>query len=200
MTGILLVTDGIFHPPLLGRFILHGILRKMEGYSFEHIRSLDRLPEDLDRFSAMVLHYHHRRISPGALARLETFVGNGGGILAIHSATASFKQAGPYFEILGGRFIGHAAVENIQVRQVKEGFFGGIGDFVIKDELYLHEFKAGIEVFFTARHAGEDVPVVWTYRHGKGKVCYAMPGHTSAVMSSPAYQEILCRGLKWVAE
>ena len=33
--------------------------------------------------------------------------------------------------------------------------------------------------------------MVWTYRYGKGKVCYAVPGHTSATMSNPIYQKIL---------
>jgi type 1 glutamine amidotransferase len=72
-------------------------------------------------------------------------------------------------------------------------------DFTIRDELYLHELNPGIEVHFAANHAGQDVPIVWTYRYGRGKVCYAVPGHTSGSMTHPAVQEILRRGLKWVA-
>ncbi len=123
----------------------------------------------------------------------------GGGILAIHSATASFKEANRFFEILGGRFVGHGAVEKIEVKRVKDEIFD-VGDFVIKDELYIHELQPGIDVHFTAKHEGKDIPVVWTYRYGKGKVCYAVPGHTTTSMKHPSVQGILRRGLKWVTE
>lgn len=200
MTGkILLVTDGFFHPPVLGRITLHNILRQMDGFSFNHTRSLEHLPQDLDRFSALVLHYHHKAISPAALARLEGFVKGGGGILAIHAATASFMQAELYFEILGGRFTGHGPVEAFEVLSQKGKIFGGIEGFSVKDELYVHELHPGIQVHFTARYAGQAHPMVWTRRYGEGKVCYACPGHTSETMSNPVYQRVLRRGLKHVA-
>lgn len=151
-------------------------------------------------FSAMVLHYHHKTISDSALKRLDNFVRNGGGILAVHAATASFKQTMPYFKILGGRFIGHGKVENFKVQKVRDDVFAGIENFVVKDELYVHELEPSIEVHFTAKHEGRDIPVVWTYRYGKGKVCHAVPGHTSATMSNLTYQKILRRGLEWVTQ
>lgn len=200
MKKILLVTDGLIHPPLLGRWILGRILRKMKGFSFEHIRTLEQLSADVEKFSALVLHYHHARISPAALRRLDGYVKNGGGILAIHAATASFKETLPYFDLLGGRFIGHGKVEEFEVRQVRKEIFGALGNFTVRDELYIHELNPGIEVHFTAEHDGREQPVVWTYRCGKGKICYTAPGHTSATMSNPIYQEILRGGLRWVAE
>jgi type 1 glutamine amidotransferase len=200
MQKVLLVTDGVFHPPLWGRMILRNSLRKLQGFSFEHVRSLEKLPVDLSMFSAMVLHYHHKTISDSALKRLDNFVRNGGGILAVHAATASFKQTMPYFKILGGRFIGHGKVENFKVQKVRDDVFAGIENFVVKDELYIHELEPSIEVHFTAKHEGRDIPVVWTYRYGKGKVCYAVPGHTSTTMSNLTYQKILRRGLEWVTQ
>ena len=200
MKRVLLVTDGIFHPPLLGRLTFHGMLAQMDGFSFVHVSSLEKLPKDLSSFSALVLHYHHKTISDGALGRLDQFVKNGGGILAIHAATASFKQSMPYFKILGGRFIGHGKVENFEGRKVRDDVFSGIGNFVVKDELYIHEQEPGIEVHFMAKHEGKDIPAVWTSRYGQGKVCYAVPGHTTATMSDPTYQQILRRGLEWVTE
>jgi type 1 glutamine amidotransferase len=197
---ILLVTDGIFHPPLWGRITLYRLLRQMDGVILRHVRSLEKLPADVGRFSALVLHYHHERLSPAALARLDEYTRSGGGILALHAATASFTETLSYFDILGGKFIGHGAVEPFEV--VNQGYelFRGIPDFTVTDELYIHELREGIQVHFAARHEGQDVPVVWTYRYGKGRVCYAVPGHTNESMSNPAYQEVLRRGLAWVAE
>jgi type 1 glutamine amidotransferase len=200
MKKILLVTDGIFHPPLFGRLSLHKTLKRLDFFSFAHVSSLEKLPDDLADFSALVLHYHHKVISDKALKRLDDFVKYGGGILAIHAATASFKKTLPYFEIIGGRFIGHGKVERFEARKVNASIFGGIDNFIVKDELYIHELRMGIEVHFITKHEGTDVPVVWTYQYGKGKVCYAVAGHTTGSMTNPSYQQILQRGLKWVTE
>ena len=199
MKKVLLVTDGIFHPPYFGRVALEKSLAELDGFEFQHVRSMEKLPANLKDFSALVIYIHHKRISQSALTSLDAFVSDGGGILAIHSATASFKEANRFFEILGGRFIGHGAVEEIKVKKVKDEIFD-VGDFVIKDELYIHELQPGIDVHFTAKHEGKDIPVVWTYRYGKGKVCYAVPGHTTASMKHPSVQGILQRGLRWVTE
>ena len=198
MKRVLLVTDGIFHPTLLERLALHDALKLMEDFSFVHITSLEKLPADLESFSAFVLHYHHKKISSTALGKLDWFVKNGGGILAIHAATASFKETMPYFKVLGGRFVGHGAVEPFEVTKVRDGIFSGTENFIVKDELYIHELEPDIEVHYTAKHEEKDIPVVWTYRYGNGKVCYAVPGHTTGTMRNKTYQNILQRGLEWV--
>ncbi len=214
MKKVLLITDGIFHPTLLGRLALykamghplpsgvpHGNGKEfgvMKEFQFTHISSLDKLPPTLDIFSALVLHYHHRTISDAAFGRFETYVKGGGGILAIHAATASFKDRRPYFKILGGQFIGHGKVENFELKRVRDDIFSGIDNFVVKDELYIHELEQGIEVHFIAKHEGNDIPVVWTHRYGKGKICYAVPGHTTESMRNKTYQQVLRRGLAWV--
>jgi type 1 glutamine amidotransferase len=198
--NVLLITAGFFHPPRRGRQALHQALAQADGFSFQHVRSLEQLPDDLGSFAALVLYFHHKAISVEALTRLDAFVRNGGGLLAVHSATASFKDQPHYFDIIGGQFTGHGAVANIEVKQVKDDIFGGIGDFFVKDELYWHSLQPGIDVHFSAQHDGQSTPIVWTYRYGTGRVCYAMPGHTVESMRHPAMQEILRRGLMWVSQ
>lgn len=198
MKKVLLVTDGFFHPTFLGRMALHQALKQLDGFSFKHVSSLEKLPADLESFSALVLHYHHNNISETALTELKSYVIQGGGILSIHAATASFKETLPYFEILGGRFVGHGPVERFQVEKVKDGIFSGIANFAVTDELYIHELNPNIDVHFTAKLDGKDIPVVWTYQYGKGKVCYAVPGHTTESMRNKTYQGLLRRGLAWV--
>ena len=198
MKKVLLVTDGILHPTLFGRFALHEALRQLNDFSFVHCSSLEKLPSDLESFSALVLHFQHKRISGHAFGQLDNFVNNGGGILAIHAATASFKETMPYFDILGGRFIRHGKVENFEVIRVRNDIFDGIDNFVVKDELYIHELEPSIEVHFTTKLEGKDIPVVWTYQYGNGKVCYAVPGHTTGTMQNKTYQQLLQRGLMWV--
>jgi len=198
MKKILLVTDGVFHPPLTARMALRKTLVGLDGFKFQHVRSMEKLLNNLGGFSAIVIYVHHNKISDTALKKLDGFVSNGGGILGVHTATASFKRQTHYFEILGGRFTGHGPIESFEVSRVKDEIFGDIGDFVVKDELYIHELQPGIETHFTAKHEGKDTPVVWTYHYGQGNVCYAVPGHTTATMRNETYQKVLQRGLAWV--
>jgi type 1 glutamine amidotransferase len=201
MKKVLLVTDGLFHPPLLARQILRRTLDALEGYSFQHIRSLEKLPADLNTFAAIVLYFHHEELSAAALEKLDAFVSTGGGLLGIHTATASFKKVPRYFEILGGRFIGHGPLEKFVVTPVgHKDVFSGIPAFEVLDELYMHELQPGIEVHFTANQEGEDIPVVWTYSFGEGKVCYATPGHRAETLRNKSFQKLLQQGLAWVTD
>ncbi len=196
---VLLITDGIIHPPILGQVALHRALTVLAGVSWEHTRSLEALPSRPGDYAALVLYFHHARISARALAALERFVAGGGGVLAIHSATASFKETPAYFDILGGRFAGHGPVEPFEVRPVSESrLFGDIPPFTVRDELYRYEWRPGIRPHLVVTERGEELPVLWTYRYGQGRVCCAVPGHCAATMRHPTYQEVLRRGLLWV--
>lgn len=200
MKKVLLVTDGLVHPPLTARLALRKVLEQMEEFTFSHVRSLEQLPADLDTYSAMVIYHHHQKLSDIALANLDAFVSNGGGLLGVHSATAAYKKVDHYFEILGGRFTDHGPVEKFSVQPTgRKDIFTDIPAFDVVDELYIHETQPGIEVHFTASYQGEDIPVVWTYTYGKGRVCYTVPGHRTASIKHEAYQKLLRQGLRWAA-
>jgi type 1 glutamine amidotransferase len=200
-TNVLLVSAGILHPPMLGRFWLRRMLSKMKHYTMLHVTSLETLPQlDLDYFQGMILYQHQQRLSASALGAFDDFLTTGGGVLAIHSATASYKKSERYYQILGGRFSSHGPVEDFDISPSVEGdeIFGAYPGFTTKDELYLHELKDDIRVHYYTENQGEHVPMVWTRLHGEGRVCYAGPGHRSATMQIPEYQAILKRGLEWV--
>lgn len=200
--------SGLLHPPLLGRQALEANLSVVEGYTFRRISSLEALPgvlagDEAGSIAAIVLYFHQKHISDTALETLDRFVAGGGGLLAAHSATASFKGRPHYFKILGGRFLTHGPMAAFMVQPEAGALsaqnpFSGIGPFKIRDELYLHEIQPGIEVHFFTHYRGEKVPVVWTYHYGQGRVCYAVPGHTASSMEHPAVREIFRRGLIWV--
>jgi len=197
---VLLVSDGIVHPPLLGRFWLRRALRRMPGFCFERAASLESLPElPLERYRGLVFYFHHNTLSPGALEALDRYLRQGGGVLAIHSATASFKQADAYFEILGGRFTRHGPVRPFRVHPAlaEDEVFGQIPTFEVKDELYLHDCDPANRVHFYAELDGQRQPLVWTRTHGQGRIGYCSLGHCVGTMRHPAVQAILKRGLAW---
>jgi len=199
--NVLMITDGRVHPPLMGRFWLRYALAGMQGYNFARVSSMEEiLKVDLSGFDGMVLYFHHDEVSEQALNTFDKFVAGGGGVLAIHSATASFKENDRFTDILGGKFSGHGPVESFSVMPVKpkDEIFGGIPEFRVTDELYLHNLQSDIKTHFNALHEGKLIPVIWTRIHGKGRVCYACPGHRAASMRVTAYQQVLTRSLEWV--
>ena len=203
--NVLLVLDGLVHPTLAGRLWLEHRLRSLPGYAFRRASSLEALtrnsPEQVD---ALVLYYHHKTISAPALAAFESYVRAGGGVVAVHSASASFKSTPRYFEILGGRFVKHGPIEEFELRPVNSDSTGGsdgaagpcmdgIPAFSIRDELYRHEYDPRVAVHFTT--GGE--PFAWSHRVGAGRLFYLAAGHTLSAVANLHVQEILRRGLAW---
>jgi type 1 glutamine amidotransferase len=198
--SVLLVSDGLAHPSLLGRFWLRRGLAAMPGYRFRRVASLEALPGlTPGSFQSIVLYIHHEALSPSALESLESFVRQGGGLLAVHSASASFKQEERYFAILGGSFREHGPIERFQVRPLtpQDEIFHGVPAFSVTDELYRHDYDPDNRVHFYTPVGEEREPVVWTRRYGQGRVCYCALGHTVATMRHPQVQRILQRGVAW---
>lgn len=204
MGDVLLVSSGWIHPPYRGRGHLKELLERECGGAVIEVETLEEaLQQPLARFVAMVLYYHHpaNELNQSQLVRFRGYVDGGGGVLALHSATASYKPSLPYFEVLGGRFTGHGPVSSLEIRPAAnaDGLFAGIAPFTVHDELYLHQLEPGLQVHFESELEGAAIPVVWTRTVGKGRVCYSCPGHRSASMAHPSVQEIVTRGLRWVS-
>ena len=210
-TPIVLVSAGLFHPSLLARFWLRRALSSppvpgainVPRYGFHRIASLEALPRvwRLDSYPAIVLYVHHPTLSPSALEPLEWFLRAGGGLLAVHSASASYKEEPRFYEILGGRFVEHGPVEEftVQPSAPEDEVFDGIPAFSVRDELYRHEYDPTNRIHLHTVVGGEREPVVWTRRWGQGRVCYCALGHTVGAVRHPQVQQILRRGLAWVS-
>ena len=200
MTEILYVSDGFFHPSFRARRTVWKLLKAVPGVQVTEVKTLNYLLTlNMNRFKGIVLYVHHKHIALDTMAALAQFVQSGGGLLAIHSATASFKQEPRYFDLIGGRFTGHGPVESITIRPSAENdeIFGDIGEFTVKDELYLHDLKPDILTHFETIYQGSSAPMVWTRYVENGRCCYVCPGHRAETMQQPEIQEILRRGLKW---
>ena len=200
-TQVLLVSDGLFHPSLPCRFWLRRALTALPGYRFAHASSLEALPRlSLDPFRAIVLYVHHDTLSAAALDCLDAYLERGGGLLALHSASASYKEEPRFYDILGGRFVTHGPVEEfaVQPSSPEDEIFRDIPEFSVRDELYRHEYDPANRIHLHTRVGEEREPVVWTRRRGQGRVCYCALGHTVGAVRHPQVQQVLHRGLAWV--
>jgi type 1 glutamine amidotransferase len=198
----LLVSAGFFHPSLLCRFWLRRTLTALPGYRFAHASSLEALPrQPLDSLQTIVLYVHHDSLSAAALDCLDAYLEQGGGLLALHSASASYKDESRFHEILGGRFVTHGPVEEfaVQPSSPEDELFRGMPAFSIRDELYRHEYDPANRIHFYTMVGEEREPVVWTRRRGQGRVCYCALGHTVSAVRHPQVLQIMHRGLAWVS-
>ena len=198
MRRLLIIAGGIDHPPQDAQLVLETMLRNLKNTEVVHIHSLNVLPAEL-AFDVMVLYMHENEVSRSAIINFERYVGSGGGVLAIHSATASFMNSHEYHEILGGRFNQHGPISRfVLIPEVNLEIFRESSSFMVEDELYLHDTLPGVQPHFYALLDGKKIPVVWTYRYGIGRIFYAVPGHTLESMDNPNYQALLKTGLVWV--
>jgi type 1 glutamine amidotransferase len=201
MKKIMIISAGTVHPNLLARHYLSNHLRTVEGITLITAESIEAARDLNDDYAALVLYLHRQRISDEALQALNAFISRGGGLLAIHSASASFKQTPHYYEILGGRFVAHGKIApyTVHPREGDSPLVGPLKSFSIRDELYIHDYREEVAVHFFTERDGEREPVVWTRKHHQGSVCYIAPGHCAATMKHPSIQAIITRGLQWVA-
>ena len=201
MRNILLVTDGWVHPSIMARFWLSYILTG-PGYRYQHVRSLEgTIGLDLQPFQAMVLFFYHKTISDDALGVFRQFVENGGGVLGIHSVTASFIDNDEFTCLIGGKFTSHGPIETFEVLPTTDSrIFPGIKPFFVRDELYLHDVQADINIHFLTTRNSEMVPVGWTRKHGKGRLCYLSPGHKASTFRIRPYKKAIMLALEWVCQ
>ncbi|MFX1339405.1 MAG: ThuA domain-containing protein [Promethearchaeota archaeon] len=134
------------------------------------------------------------------------FIYSGKGFLGLHGASASFKSHPKYFEMLGGKFIGHKEQKNIDIRIIDPNhqITKGLSDFTFKDEPYRHDFSVSNAIHILAKadyHDKEDPelePIMWVKNYGKGRVFYCALGHRNVSLKDDIFQSIIKRAIKWV--
>ena len=134
------------------------------------------------------------------------FIKAGRGFIGLHGASASFKSHPKYFEMLGGRFIGHKRFKSFKVINIdkEHPITSGLEDFTVKDEPYRHEISKSKDIHILAKADYQDVdipnlePIMWTKSYGDGRVFYCSLGHRTNSLKSPTFQKIIQRAVKWV--
>ncbi len=199
--NILEISAGILHPNLIARGVVRRIFSELEEYSIDSQTGIESaLKLESGDYAAAIIFLHRKTISPKALDALKKFVSQGGGLLALHSATASFKTEPDYFELIGGRFRSHGKIEGFSVRPepASESIFGQMESFTIRDELYLHELHDDIKIMFSAEFQGKSEPIAWIRNYNQGRVFYYCPGHCASSLKNLSSRQILRRGMEWV--
>jgi len=135
----------------------------------------------------------------------------GHGFIGAHSATDTYHNYQPYWDMIGGTFNGHpwGSGEHVTVTVHDKNHPASKpwGDeFEIQDEIY--RFKnwqpekvrvlMSLNMAKTEKKEAYHVPIAWVKNYGDGKVFYISLGHNEAVWANPKYMESVLGGIKWI--
>ncbi len=138
-------------------------------------------------------------MTPEVEGAFGAFVRDGGGLLAIHSGTAGYRETPILRALLGGVFVQHPAQCDVTIAPRGEyPLTAGLAPFTIRDEHYHMAFDAADATRFldtTSEHGTQ--PGGWTREEVTGRVCVLTPGHNVEVWLHPTYQALLGNTLRW---
>ena len=155
--------------------------------------------KNLDDFDAVVLlTAGDPKLTPQQKSDLLSFVREGKGLVAIHSAIGSFRSWPEFAAMLGGQIDEKpAAVEDWDVTFVSPAnplvpFLPK--SFRIRDNFSPVALQEGARVL--ARSA-DGIPVIWTKSYGKGRVFVSQIGHEDAAWGRPDIRSLYLSAIRW---
>ena len=157
-------------------------------------------------YSALIFFSQEGEFTEDQEKNVLEFVSSGKGFIGLHGASASFKSHLKYFEMLGGRFIGHKEQKEIDIfiSDQNHPITKGILDFSFKDEPYRHDFSMSNDIHILAKadyHDEDDPelePIMWVKSYGNGRVFYCALGHRNISLKDEFFQTIILKAVKWV--
>lgn len=223
MTGTaLVVTGGHSHPPDLSAPALTAVLAEAGLTAvFEQdieagLRSLISTDPELLVVNALRWTMAHPRyaefreewalsLSHEARDAVEAWVGDGGALLALHTALVCFDDWPGWGDLLGGSWdwdrSRHPDCGPVQVEcSAEHSITAGVAPFTVEDECYVDlALRPGIEVVATMTVPGEDSqPAVWVRREGGGRVAVSTLGHDLRSLDEPGHRALLGRLVRWL--
>jgi type 1 glutamine amidotransferase len=202
--------------------ILEGVLGQVGGFAVTRLEPPPGKPADsahiarlaeLSRRDTDVVMFYTMGMSlgPEQERALQAFVEDGGGLVAIHSASGSFGNSAVWTRLVGGKFAGHAPglfALPVEIVDPQHPVMAGVSAYTVTDEEYTHTFPEGVDrhvlARFRERPASSKDPtgnrdILWTREVGKGRVFYSALGHDEKCWSHPAWQKMMVQAILWTA-
>ena len=141
-------------------------------------------------------------LSPGGQTAIETHVGNGGGLLGLHTASICFDAWPDWAQVLGGAWDWSRSFHpdlgpiHVNVRSQEHPIVAGLEDFDIDDEIYHYLARQpDATPLLSAQATEEDGPqtIMWARGLGKGRVVYDALAHDASSISNASHERILRR-------
>ncbi len=137
----------------------------------------------------------------------------GHGMLGFHSASDTFHDYEPYWDLIGGTFNGHPWTANstvtMQVHELDHPSMKPFGaeQFEVKDEIYQYKNwqpeKVRVLMSLDMEHSElkrpYHVPVAWCKEIGEGRLFYNNMGHREETWSNEAFLNSIVGAVRWIS-
>jgi len=193
--------------------------RELEGRGFgvEVAGTLEAFEdaEKLQRLDLIVPVVTMSKITDDQFRAVEGAVLGGVGLAGCHGGMCdSFRECTGWQLMTGGQWVAHPGNDGVEytVRITNPDHFitQGAGlEFPVKSEqYYLHTDPSNQTLAVTRFPVADgphvpngpfDMPVIWTRRHGQGRVAYNALGHHADIVAQPEVLPLMVRGLLWAA-
>ena len=135
----------------------------------------------------------------------------GHGFMGFHSATDTFKDYEPYWDMIGGSFNGHpwgsGTTVTIRVHEPDHPTMKPFGsEFQIKDEIYRYKnwqpekvrVLMSLDMSKCKPSEPYHVPVAWVKSYGQGKVYVNNLGHNESSWQDQRFLDSITAATKWI--
>ena len=162
----------------------------------------DLAPDVLAAYDVLAVYANIVDLPPAAEAAVLEHVRGGKGLVAIHCASACFRNSPAWIDLVGAQFQKHGAEEfrtvNVSPNHpIMQGFSG----FKSWDETYIHaKHNDRGRTILEERVEGDGrEPWTWVRQEGKGRVFYTAWGHDQRTWSHPGFHNLVERGIRFAA-
>ena len=199
---VLFLGDNGHHQPTRRAKEILPVLAQ-NGIDLFYTESRDDLNDtELDRFDAVMLYNNHLTVSTPQINALLSFVEDGGGLVVLHCASASFQNSEEFIKLVGAAFKSHGTGTFRTVRVAPDHpAIAGVPAWESWEETYIHTKHNPMNrtVLEVRRENGHDEPWTWVRTYGKGRVFYTAWGHDQRTWGQPGFQELVGRAARWTA-
>ena len=159
----------------------------------------------LEDYDLILLNSKLNRLTDPQYHGLLNAVKNGMPLLAIHGASASFRNTSPidrpeYYKMIGAKFDHHPKIHKFKLHLHKDNGLldASFANYSVIDELYYYsQFENDNKVLLYAKYLDKSSPMAWVRDYGKGRVFYTALGHSPVVSADPNFQKLLLFAVKW---
>ena len=222
---VLIICDDYWHP---GQVVIDGVepLKKL-GFEFDIIQNANDFSKDMLAQYPVVLLSKCDEVSQTDRQPWKTeavqkafidYVENGGGLLAVHTATVAGENTEALDKLIGCRFVSHPNHCPVTVQPVKpHPVTEGVEMFCEKDEHYRLQIISPDTDILLASYSpaqGEEskykedpynnapaavLAAGYVRTQGAGRVCVLTPGHFIEVWHNAQFQKLIENALHWTS-